>query len=77
MVLKRFPHAEVGQRELELYLGLPGLFQGPQSLADLPGSQYPNLVALAGQIMNPSMDDRFRFGLTIILDGLERRLTSH
>ncbi len=46
----------------------------PQSLADLPASRYPNIVALAGQIMNPSMDDRFRFGLKILLDGLERRL---
>jgi len=49
---------------------------GPQSLADLPASQYPNLVALMGQIMTPSMDDRFRFGVKILLDGLERRLTA-
>jgi len=47
---------------------------GPQSLAGLPASQYPNLVALSGQIMTPSMDDRFRFGVRILLDGLERRL---
>lgn len=46
----------------------------PQSLADLPESEYPNLVALTGEILNPSMDDRFRFGLKVILDGLERRL---
>jgi hypothetical protein len=25
--------------------------------------------------MNPSMDDRFRFGLKILLDGLEQRLS--
>jgi AcrR family transcriptional regulator len=48
--------------------------RGPQSLAQLPEAQYPNLHALAGQITNPSMDNRFRFGLKVILDGLERRL---
>jgi hypothetical protein len=46
----------------------------PQSMAGLPESEYPNLVALTGEILNPSMDDRFRFGLSVILDGLERRL---
>ena len=46
----------------------------PGSLADLPPSLYPNLVALAGQITNPSMDERFRFGLKVLLDGLERRI---
>jgi hypothetical protein len=48
----------------------------PQSLGDLRASDYPNLVALAGEIMNPSMDDCFRFGPKVILDGLERRLTT-
>jgi len=40
----------------------------------LPAPVYPNLVALADPIMNQSMDDRFRFGLGVILDRLERRL---
>jgi AcrR family transcriptional regulator len=44
------------------------------SQAELSATQYPNLVALAGEIMNPSMDDRFRFGVKILLDGLEQRL---
>jgi hypothetical protein len=47
----------------------------PLSQTDLSAAQYPNLVALAGEIMNPSMDDRFRFGLKILLDGLEQRLS--
>jgi hypothetical protein len=46
----------------------------PLSQAELSATQYPNLVALAGEIMNPSMDDRFRFGVKILLDGLEQRL---
>ena len=48
----------------------------PRSMADLPPSQYPNLVAIAKDLTNPSMDDRFRFGLKVLLDGLERRLPS-
>ena len=55
---------------------IPRRDRGPQSLADLPASQFPNLVALAGQILNPSMDDRFRFGVKVLLDGLDRRLTA-
>jgi TetR/AcrR family tetracycline transcriptional repressor len=46
----------------------------PLSQADLSAAEYPNLVALAGEIMNASMDDRFRFGVKILLDGLEQRL---
>ena len=48
----------------------------PLSQADLSAALYPNLVALAGEIMNPSMDERFRFGMKILLDGLEQRLRS-
>jgi hypothetical protein len=46
----------------------------PLSQAELSAAQYPNLVALGSQIMNSSMDDRFRFGVKILLDGLEQRL---
>jgi AcrR family transcriptional regulator len=56
--------------------GPDGRDDRPQSLAGLSESQYPNLVSLMGQIMSPSMDDRFRFGVKILLDGLERRLTN-
>jgi TetR/AcrR family tetracycline transcriptional repressor len=45
-----------------------------QSMSTLDPSQYPNLAAIAGQMMNPSMDERFRFALKVLLDGLERRL---
>jgi TetR/AcrR family transcriptional regulator, tetracycline repressor protein len=58
------PSAAVGTSENE----------GPQSLAELSPAEYPTLAALAGQIMNPSMDDRFRFGLRVLLDGLEQRI---
>jgi len=40
----------------------------------LPPDRYPTLVALADQMVNASMDRRFGFGLTTLLDGLQRRL---
>jgi AcrR family transcriptional regulator len=46
----------------------------PALLTALSAVDYPNLAALAGPIMSASMDDRFGFGLRVILDGLERRL---
>jgi AcrR family transcriptional regulator len=46
----------------------------PLSLASLPASQYPNLAALTGAMLHTSMDNRFRFGIKVILDGLERQL---
>ena len=52
----------------------PASEEAPRSLAELSPKEYPNLVALMGQIMNPSMDDRFRFGLRVLLDGLEQRI---
>jgi TetR/AcrR family tetracycline transcriptional repressor len=45
-----------------------------RSLMDLPASEYPNLVALARPVTSASMDERFQFGLGVLLDGLERRL---
>jgi TetR/AcrR family tetracycline transcriptional repressor len=49
--------------------------RNPLSQTDLSAAQYPNLVALTSEITNPSMDTRFRFGLKILLDGLEQRLS--
>jgi hypothetical protein len=46
----------------------------PLSQSELSADQYPNLVALSSELMNASMDDRFRFGVKILLDGLEQRL---
>jgi TetR/AcrR family tetracycline transcriptional repressor len=40
----------------------------------LPPERYPTLVALADYLVDASMDRRFGFGLTALLDGLERRL---
>ena len=40
----------------------------------LPVERFPNLVALADDITGSDMDERFEFGLELLLDGLERRL---
>ncbi|MEV4611032.1 TetR/AcrR family transcriptional regulator C-terminal domain-containing protein [Kitasatospora sp. NPDC049258] len=36
----------------------------------LPEAEFPHLVALAGDLTEPTMDDRFAFGLERLLDGL-------
>jgi AcrR family transcriptional regulator len=41
----------------------------------LPVERFPNLVALADDITGGEFDERFEFGLELLLDGLERRLT--
>lgn len=41
-----------------------------------PPDTYPNLVALAAHLAEPSQDHRFEVGLQILLDGLERRLAA-
>jgi hypothetical protein len=46
--------------------------RGP--LEGLPASEYPNLMALGHVLAEPSMDERFEFGLKVLLDGLEDRL---
>ena len=43
-------------------------------LASLPVERFPNLVALANDITGGDMDERFEFGLDLLLDGLERTL---
>ncbi len=42
--------------------------------ASLPEPTYPNLTALRDVLVGQSMDERFRFGLQVLLDGLEQRL---
>ncbi len=42
--------------------------------ASLPAERFPNLSALASDITGGEPDDRFEFGLRLLLDGLERRL---
>ncbi|MFI9102167.1 TetR/AcrR family transcriptional regulator [Streptomyces fildesensis] len=39
-------------------------------LQQLPADRFPNLVALAAELSEPDMEDRFAFGLERILDGL-------
>jgi AcrR family transcriptional regulator len=45
--------------------------------ASLPAAKFPNLSALAGDITGGESDDRFEFGLGLLLDGLERRLDNN
>jgi len=45
-----------------------------EKFAGLPAADYPNLVALSAPLIQQSMDDRFRFGVRVLLDGLEQRL---
>ena len=42
--------------------------------ASLPAKSFANLSALAGEVTRGDPDDRFEFGLELLLDGLERRL---
>jgi TetR/AcrR family tetracycline transcriptional repressor len=42
--------------------------------AGLPADQYPSLVALASQLGGQDADERFEFGITTLLDGLDRRI---
>jgi TetR/AcrR family tetracycline transcriptional repressor len=40
----------------------------------LPPNEYPSLVALADYFVEPDGDERFRFGIEILRNGLETRL---
>jgi len=42
--------------------------------AAIPADTYPSIAALAAHLADPDADGRFRFGLAVVLDGLERRL---
>ncbi|MFJ2135030.1 TetR/AcrR family transcriptional regulator C-terminal domain-containing protein [Streptomyces sp. NPDC087845] len=46
-------------------------------LRGLPETTFPNLVALAGDLTAPSMEDRFAFGLERLLDGLAALLAEN
>ncbi|MBA3586553.1 MAG: TetR/AcrR family transcriptional regulator C-terminal domain-containing protein [Chloroflexi bacterium] len=43
-------------------------------LAQLPADEYPNLAAVAGELVASGFDyaSEFEFGLDLILDGIER-----
>jgi TetR/AcrR family transcriptional regulator, tetracycline repressor protein len=45
--------------------------------ASLPAEKFPNLSALAGDITGGEPDDRFEFGLGLLLDGLAGRLDNN
>jgi TetR/AcrR family transcriptional regulator, tetracycline repressor protein len=40
----------------------------------LPPNEYPSVVALANYLTEPDVDERFRFGIEILRNGLEARL---
>ena len=40
----------------------------------LPPEEYPSMVKLAGHLTKADADERFGFGLEVLLDGLEKRL---
>jgi len=43
-------------------------------LKALPSNDYPSVIALADYLMEPDVDERFRFGIEILRNGLETRL---
>jgi hypothetical protein len=52
--------------ELERYFaGVHGFY------ASLPASRYPVLVAIAPEMTGPDAEDRFEFGLGVLIAGLE------
>lgn len=40
----------------------------------LPENEYPSIVALADELTEPDADERFRFGIEILRNGLEAHL---
>jgi hypothetical protein len=57
---------EVGLPELEVAIR--------ERFATLPAAEYPTIVALADTLATGSGEAQFRFGLDVLLDGLERQL---
>jgi hypothetical protein len=47
---------------------------GEMMLQQIPAHEYPNLTAVAGELIESGFDyaDEFVFGLDLILDGIER-----
>ena len=43
-------------------------------IAELPPEQYPNLEWAGHEITAASLDERFEFALSLLVDGIERRL---
>ena len=44
--------------------------------AALDAERYPGAVALGRHIWNPAAQERFDYGLTLLLDGLERQVAA-
>lgn len=47
-----------------------------RQFAALPADTYPAIAAVAAHAADPDLDARFRFGLKVVLDGLERQLAT-
>ncbi|GAA2152068.1 TetR/AcrR family transcriptional regulator [Actinomadura napierensis] len=45
-------------------------------LEGLPSDRYPDLVAVAGELLAPRLTDRFEFGLRSVIDGLAEKRRS-
>lgn len=45
-----------------------------RQFAALPPATFPGIAAVAADAADPDLDARFRYGVTILLDGLERQL---
>lgn len=52
------------------------LSNGVRELAALQPGAFPYLGETSGYLLTLNLDDRFAWGLEVILDGLERRLAA-
>jgi AcrR family transcriptional regulator len=62
---------EQGKRVEEVYADARRMFQS------LPTDKYPLFVSLAEYAASQDIDKQFQFGLQVLLEGLEARLTAH
>jgi TetR/AcrR family transcriptional regulator, tetracycline repressor protein len=46
-------------------------------LEDLPADRFPDLVAVAGELLAPRLTDRFEFGLRSLVGGLDEKRRQH
>jgi AcrR family transcriptional regulator len=63
--------------ELEMPDGDQPNDPGQAWIAMLPPEEYPRTMAAAPHLVGDNMDERFAFGLSVLLDGLEARLKQH
>ncbi len=64
----QYPNAEAESGSEDSSSSLRNWFEA------LPPNDYPSLVTLAGHLIDSDADERFRFGIEILRNGLETRL---